>query len=94
MTVEQTIDIPANRRVTLDVPRTVPVGKTILTFTPVPPSPSVDNSPRTVAEALQIAEARAADPNRKPLSRYFGALKGIWNEDAVAYQRGLRDEWD
>ena len=36
MTIEQTIDIPENRRITLEVPPEVPVGPVILTFTPAP----------------------------------------------------------
>jgi len=94
MTVKQTVEIPASRRIILDVPRAVPEGKTILTFTPVSVPQAANNSPRTISEALQMAEAKAADPNRKPISRHFGALKGIWEGDAVAYQRKLRDEWD
>ena len=34
MIVEQTVEIPANRRLVIDVPREVPVGRTVLTFTP------------------------------------------------------------
>jgi hypothetical protein len=34
MIVTQTIAIPADRRITLEVPREVPVGRAILTFTP------------------------------------------------------------
>ena len=34
MSITQTIDIPASHRLTIDVPREVPEGKTILTFTP------------------------------------------------------------
>jgi hypothetical protein len=34
MTVTQTVDIPASRRLTIDVPREVPEGKSVLTFTP------------------------------------------------------------
>ena len=34
MTITQTIEIPADRRITLDVPREVPTGKTIIAFTP------------------------------------------------------------
>ena len=34
MTITQTIDIPADRRITLEVPREVPTGSVILTFTP------------------------------------------------------------
>jgi len=35
MTIEQTIDVPPSRRITLDVPPQIPVGPVILTFTPV-----------------------------------------------------------
>jgi hypothetical protein len=42
MTIEQTIDIPASRRLTLDVPPEIPVGKAILTFTPVQDGSSAD----------------------------------------------------
>jgi hypothetical protein len=34
MTIEQTIEVPASRRITIDVPREIPVGKTIIAFTP------------------------------------------------------------
>jgi len=34
MSITQTIEIPTNRRLIIDVPREVPIGKTILTFIP------------------------------------------------------------
>ena len=34
MIIEQTIDIPVDRRLTIEVPREVPAGRTLLTFTP------------------------------------------------------------
>ena len=34
MTITQTVEIPADRRLTIEVPREVPVGQVILTFTP------------------------------------------------------------
>jgi hypothetical protein len=34
MSVTQTVEIPANRRLIIDVPREVPVGRAVLTFTP------------------------------------------------------------
>ena len=34
MTITQTVDIPDNHRLTIDVPKEVPSGKAILTFTP------------------------------------------------------------
>ena len=34
MTIEKTVEIPANHRITLDIPPEVPTGRAILTFTP------------------------------------------------------------
>jgi hypothetical protein len=34
MTVEQIVEIPASRRLTIEVPREIPEGRTILAFTP------------------------------------------------------------
>ena len=36
MAITQTVEIPADRRLTIDVPLEVPTGRTILTFTPAP----------------------------------------------------------
>jgi hypothetical protein len=35
MSITQTIDIPVSRRLTIEVPREIPIGKVVLTFTPV-----------------------------------------------------------
>jgi hypothetical protein len=91
MTIEQTIEIPASRRITIDIPPEIPTGRTIIAFTPVPKPGS---NPRTAEEALIMAKERASDPNRKPISRHFGKHKGIFGGDGVAYQRAIRDEWD
>ena len=34
MTITQTVEIPADRRITLEVPREIPAGRTIIAFTP------------------------------------------------------------
>ena len=93
MTITQTVDIPANRRLTIDVPPQIPAGPVILSFTPIH-ALSKKKDPSTIEEALQMAKDRAADPNRKPISRHFGKHKGIFGGDGVAYQRAIRDEWD
>ena len=99
MTITQTVDIPASHRLTIDVPREVPEGPVVLTFTPASDQRSISGqlpggSPRTTAEAIEMEEARAANPNRKPLSQYWRTLSPEAFGDAVAYQRSLRDEWD
>ena len=45
MTITQTIEIPADRRITLEVPREVPSGKTIIAFTPVPETETLHECP-------------------------------------------------
>jgi hypothetical protein len=40
MTIEQTVDIPPNHRLIIEVPREIPPGRTILAFTPAPVIPS------------------------------------------------------
>jgi len=101
MTIEQTVEIPASHRLIIDVPLEIPEGRTIISFTPVQGHSSKEqqHSPLpggccgTVEEALQAAAEKAADPNRKPISWFFGTLSPSTYGDGVAYQRELRDEW-
>jgi len=46
MTITQTVEIPASHRLTIDVPREVPAGPVVLTFTPATDQVSAN----TVAE--------------------------------------------
>ena len=91
MTITQTVEIPADRRIT--VPREVPTGRTIIAFTPARTLAS-KKDPVTIEEAFQMLEEQAHDFNRKPISRLFGKHKGIFGGDGVAYQRTIRSEWD
>jgi len=68
---------PASHRLTIDVPREIPAGPVILEFRPAQKSKG---------------DSKAADPNRKPISRFFGILSPSTYGDGVAYQRKLRDE--
>jgi len=95
MSVTQTVDIPASRRLTIEVPGEVPTGRVFLTFSAAPPANSSRTPPpRTAAEALEMAIERSADPNREPISRHFGTLSPTTYGDGVEYQRAIRDEWD
>ena len=93
MIITQTVEIPPNRRLNIEVHNEVPTGQVILTFTPARSLMS-KKDPSTVEEALEIAIERAKDPNRMPISRHFGKHKGLFGGDGVAYQRAIRDEWD
>ena len=91
MKIEQTVEIPSDRRLFVDVPPEVPVGKVILTFTPA-----------TANKDLESAEAIWAANRAHPeeLKAKLHALQGCLGEnafggiDAVAYQRKVREEWD
>ena len=71
MSVTQTVEIPANRRLIIDVPYEVPAGKTILTFTPVTADPLMSaeqeielinrNADRLNAEALDVLSYQDSD---------------------------------
>jgi hypothetical protein len=91
MTIEQTVEIPPNHRLIIDVPPEIPPGRTIIAFTP---ASKTGRDPQTAEEALRMAAEKTADPDRKPISRLFGKHKGIFGGDGVAYQRAIRDEWD
>jgi hypothetical protein len=57
MTFEQTVEIPANRHLTIEVPREVPVGRTILTYTPASaePEPDIDDITRELRELCKYS---------------------------------------
>jgi hypothetical protein len=61
MTITQTVDIPASRRLTIDVPREVPEGRAILTFTPAPAVKSSE------ARDIEIINKNAERLNREAM---------------------------
>jgi hypothetical protein len=82
MAIEQTVEIPASHRLTIEVPPEVPAGRTILTFTPAPAVP---------------APAKGQSKNaafRNALRRAYGAWEEKPRENALADIRALREEWD
>jgi hypothetical protein len=61
MTIEQTVEIPADHRLVIEVPREVPAGRAVLAFTPVP-FPKTENTgkirlTRPVIDELLRSEA-------------------------------------
>jgi hypothetical protein len=71
MTVTQTVEIPANHRLTIDVPREVPAGPVILTFTPKTAPQNGKSSPE---------ETAANKPKTVGSDGKFHFTKKEWNE--------------
>ena len=55
MTITQTVDIPASRRITLEVPPQIPMGPVILTFTPA----SILKKRMSEAEEMELINRNA-----------------------------------
>ena len=93
MTIIQTVEIPANRRLIIDVPIEVPAGKAILTFTPASEKSAlhecpvcarncdpVTGNPRYNAETIAaIKEGRAMMRGEIPAKR-FSSLSEMWED--------------
>jgi hypothetical protein len=76
MTLQQTVEIPADHRLTLEVPWEVPTGQVILTFTPTKNSPSID--PR-----LEGAINPAAYGKGKICGDIIGPFHEEWKVDSL-----------
>ncbi len=65
MVIEQTVEIPANHRLTIEVPPEFPVGRTILTFTPAPVVPREQE--KSEARDIELINQNAERLNREAL---------------------------
>jgi hypothetical protein len=81
MTIKQTIDIPTNHRITLDVPREVPAGATIITFTPAP------------KETASITKQTRGERDKEIYARYAEELNKE-AMDVLSYQNYFLDAED
>jgi hypothetical protein len=116
MTIQQTLTIPkATRHLTVDLPQTVPAGTVdVVLFFPTPEKKNENENPwmnwdfhkplphlpRTIEEALQMGEARAAAELADPslgIAKFQGCMKDsptFFPGDVAATIRKMRDEWD
>ena len=67
MTITQTVDIPDSRRLVIDVPREVPVGRVILTFTPEPEKRSLVISAMSAEQEIELINRNADRLNAEAL---------------------------
>jgi hypothetical protein len=79
MTIEQTVEIPADHRLIIDVPREVPVGKIILTFTPV--SETAASVPVSVERKIRLTRPMIDELLRSETLR---SLTGLLHTDMSA----------
>jgi hypothetical protein len=90
MTIERTVEIPADRRIIVEVPPEIPAGKVVLTFTPA--------EDRELEKVERIWEWNRTHPGelRAKLLKLRGSLPSdsFGGLNGVAYQRKIRDEWD
>jgi hypothetical protein len=85
MTIEQTVEVPASRRLTIDVPHEVPVGRTIIAFTPAAGAGEcpvcnahrdpVTGNPRYNAETVAAIEEGMAISRGEIPAKRFNSLK-------------------
>jgi len=54
MSVTQTVEIPANHRLIIDVPPEVPAGRTIISFTPAMKAQTVSTNRKPISEYFGI----------------------------------------
>jgi hypothetical protein len=66
MTITQTVEIPASRRITLDIPPEFPQGKAILTFASVP-APAAVPAAEAEARDIELINRNAERLNREAL---------------------------
>ena len=62
MTIEQTVDIPESRRLTIEVPREVPTGPVILTFKPITKTPQNLTLQEAMDRGLGFGSGPRIDP--------------------------------
>jgi len=91
MIIEQTIEVPTNHQIILDVPIEVPPGKVKLTFTLV--------SGKKEPDCVQEISPNYRIPHegvKEKLQNLRGSLgkDSFGNLDGVTYQNKVRSEWD
>ena len=71
MTITQTVDIPADRRITLEVPREVPEGKAQVEFKVTP----FENKDEIAAYKAMAADTEREQEAREWCNAYFGTVR-------------------
>jgi hypothetical protein len=89
MTIEKTIEVPANRRITIDVPPQTPTGAYIIIQFPIREEAQIDNRIPLEAKGQTNNEAF-----RNALRRANGAWKDNPWINHIEDVNAMRDEWE
>jgi len=95
MAITQTVEIPASREINLKVPPEVPVGRTILTFTPdhaaTSSSASVEGATssklRLTKKELEEILQNSETPHTDALFEIFSKIDGNIDPDEIRMER-------
>ena len=104
ITIQKTVDIPADRRLhlDLDVPESVPSGRTrlVLSF-PAQAAGEAEKSAGTASAdkepwipLVSWLRKRREERFRQAVMGIAGKFNHVFDEDGVTLQRRWRDEWD
>ena len=91
MIVEQTVEIPPSRRLFIEVPPEVPIGRAILTFTPAIANKGFEHTEEIWAHARIPSEELKTRIQKLQGSLDKNAFNGL---DGLQYQSKVREEWD
>ena len=101
MVIEQTVDILADHRLTIEVPREAPAGRARLTFNPQSATSdySAESGEQGNASAIAaIPEASRGNSSDPAFRRAIRSLQGAWKdnpwENCIEDIRAMREEWD
>jgi len=91
MMIEQTVEIPPDHRLFVNVPPEVPAGKAILTF-----SSAFVNRDLEYAEKIWDNNRNNAEAFKAKLNDLQGSLgeNAFCGLDGITYQHKIREEWD
>jgi len=91
MIVEQTVEIPIDHRLFINVPLDVPAGKAVLTF-----SSYFENKDMEYAEKIWDNINANPEELKASLKNLQGSLgkDAFGGLDGIEYQHKIREEWD
>jgi len=90
MTITQTVDIPADHRLVIDVPREVPMGRTILVFQPAAEASVCMTAQEAMDRGLGFGSSPRIDP-AEAVERCCGIMQRLGftfsSDDFLAMRR-------